>query len=63
MNVIYIIYLVNNKVGLVVHLLPFKFEVMGSIPKKTPKPISKTRKERCWLADKPSQYPKLARIS
>ena len=33
MNVIYIIYLVNNKVGLVIHLLPFKFEVMGSIPK------------------------------
>ena len=39
MNLIYILYIANNKVCVMVQLLPFKLEVVGSIPKTTSKPI------------------------
>ena len=37
MNLISILYLANNKVGLMAQFLPFKLGVMSSIPKKKKK--------------------------
>ena len=51
MNLISILYLANNKVGLMAQFLPFKLGVMSSIPEKK----KKKKKEH------PSQYPKQAK--
>ena len=48
MNLISILYLANNKVGLMAQFLPFKLGVMSSIPEKKKK-------------EHPSQYPKQAK--
>ena len=48
MNLIYILYRANNKVGLVAQWLPFKLEVMSSIPKQHLSPylkVARTSKE------------------